>query len=276
MFYVIVNIKQVKKLNDFLQKTLKKYQELRAKMKSTQNAAINSKSEMDEDDDDEDIDMKEDVNKNKELQEEYKKIIATMEQLITIYVTFVSLVPNIAIDQNAISGLLSIIEDDGPYQLLAPLMMFIVLCPRFLRMANFERVCTVCYNHPLLDIDFFMMLHYILQETYQPILDSLKSYTKLPVNSIKATVFHHFKELKQAFLQSKIIGNSQDNNYIFKFFVSTKELLNYKSVETYLNKMKALHCGQVFDSSKLYLLKLRRFLDTAQSIVCKQNSFSTF
>eukprot|EP01084_Bolivina_argentea_P269559 458156_1 len=131
-------------------------------------------------------------------------------------------------------------------------------------MKRFDFVCKVYYNHPIFNIDYFMIIHYILQDTYQPILDSLKKYTKLPLN-INTNTFHHFKELKQIFIQSNV-----NNNYCNEFFTQTKsKLLNYNLIKEHLNKMKLINNNQKLDCDQLYLLKLERFLTTAQFILHK-------
>eukprot|EP01083_Nonionella_stella_P245644 853573_1 len=239
----------VKTLNNYLHKTVEEYHALKAKRSHTQS----SKMEMDADEDD-DVEMKEDP--EDQTQTQLAQIIESLDELITIYLTLVGLVVNIEIDANAITDLLSLIEADAPYRLLSQLMIFILLCPRFLKMERFETVCNVYDEHPILDMDYCMMIHYILQDTYQPILDSFRDYTKVPFG-FAANMFHHFKELKHAFL------HLNSANYIERFFTLTKpKLLNYDRMAKHLQQMVP-----TLDCCELFLGKLERFLITAQFIL---------
>eukprot|EP01083_Nonionella_stella_P119149 356035_1 len=248
----------VKTLNGYLHKTVGQYHALKAELLRTQSTDCNSKMEMDAAEDD-DVEMKEDTDSGIQIQ--LDQIIQSLDELITIYVTFVGLAVNIEIDASAIADLLSLIESDAPYRLLSQLMIFILLCPRFLKMKRFETVCNVYDEHPILNMDYCMMIHHIMHDTYQPILDLLRDYTKVSFN-ITANVFHHFKELKHSFLRL----NSA--NHIDRFFTWTKpKLLNYDRMAKHLQQMKTMNGNATLDCCELYLHKLERFLTTAQFIL---------
>eukprot|EP01084_Bolivina_argentea_P292872 503611_1 len=77
------NHQMVKKLNSFLQKSIDEYEGLKSTLMNT---CDNSKSEIDED-----VDMKDD-SKTDDIINKYNSVINTLEEIITIYVTFVSFV----------------------------------------------------------------------------------------------------------------------------------------------------------------------------------------
>ena len=154
--------------------------------------------------------------------------------------------------------------------------MFIILCPRFLSMNRFIDVCKIYCNHPILDIEYFMMIHYMTikerdNPLVQPILDSFIIYTKLPQN-INSNQFYHFNELRQKLIEIHITGHSNIDNHTRAFFVNTKDkLLNHNRIKEYLKKTKIINgnnkINKKLDCSTLYLKKLKRFLNTAQFIV---------
>ena len=157
----------------------------------------NGKLELEEKEDgDRDIKM-EDVQIQQEIHDVdgYAEVLDTMEKLITIYLSFAGMVPNIIIEDDALSCILSIITKDAPYRLLAPLLMLIVLCPQYSRRSSlrsaFHAACRVYDGHPVLDVDFKMMTQHILQDSPQPVLDALRTFTKFSV-PLYSNLFHHF------------------------------------------------------------------------------------
>ena len=231
------------------------------------------KLEMEEKGDgDHDVQMEDETVRNPVDDLKYEEVLDIMEQVITIYVSFSGMVPNVNIGDDTLLCILSIIKEDCPYRLLAPLLMFMVLCPSFCRRSSlrmaFKSACKVYGGHPIFNVDFQMMVHHILQDSPQPVLDALKTYTKLPV-ALNRNTFSHFGELGQELVHSDIGGGDGGCGFVDSFFRSTRRsLLNYDRIREHLNRMETVNVGVDLDCCTLYLSKVEKFLTTAQFIVC--------
>lgn len=115
--------------------------------------------------------------------------------------------------------------------------------------------------HPILDMNYFMLIHYTHCGTLQPLMDVLCESSKLVIAMSAKQVNHSF--LKQCLLSNDTSHHMNDySQFVLQFCNQTSEIICFTRVQLYL-KQKVMD-----EIIELYVYKLKHFLQTSQHLVC--------